>query len=211
MIGIVNYNMGNLRSVLNAFDALGEKVTVVATPQEMRAVDALIIPGVGAFRDGMNNLRTAGLIEPLNEMVIEQKKPFLGLCLGMQLIAQKSFEHGEYEGLGWTDFTVEKMEAIDPTLRIPHMGWNELQNIRHESPLFQGVEEPAVVYFVHSYYMKPLPGAESQVTSTCTHGQTIAATLEKGNIFGAQFHPEKSQHTGLKILQNFISIANASC
>lgn len=206
MIAVIDYKMGNLRSISNAFNSLGEKVVVTGKPEILADADAIIIPGVGAFRDGMKNLKELGFIDVLRKEVIENKKPFLGICLGMQLIAKTSFENGEYQGLGWIDFDVIKINSKN--VRIPHMGWNNLELINKGGTLFKGVNDPAVVYFVHSYYLKPnSEEARGYLTSTCQHGEKIAASIEKENIFGFQFHPEKSQNTGLTILKNFINLS----
>lgn len=207
MIAVVDYKMGNLRSIANAFDSLGEKIVIAESPDILTEADAIIIPGVGAFRDGIKNLKDLGFVSSLEKEVIENKKPFLGICLGLQLIAKRSFENGEYEGLGWVDFDVKRIIPKSENFRIPHMGWNELELANGGGALFQGIAEPAVVYFVHSYCLKPnSKKAESLVTSTCYHGETITASVEKENIFGFQFHPEKSQSTGLTILKNFIGL-----
>lgn len=207
MIAVIDYKMGNLRSISNAFGLLGEKVVIAEKPGVLADADAIIIPGVGAFRDGIKNLRELGFVASLEKEVIGNKKPFLGVCLGMQIIAKRSFENGEYEGLGWVDFDVKRIIPQGGNFRIPHMGWNELELIDEGGTLFKGISKSAVVYFVHSYCLKP-NNEESKkfVTSTCYHGETIIASIEKENIFGFQFHPEKSQNTGLAILKNFIEL-----
>jgi len=210
MIAIVNYKMGNLQSIANAIKILGAEAEIAEKPEDLEKAEGIIIPGVGAFKDGMENLRKAGFIEALNNEVLEKKKPFLGICLGMQLIAKKSFEYGEHKGLGWVDFNVCRIEPSSPSFRIPHMGWNNLELRGDGGKLFKGIKEPAVVYFVHSYHLTPLSEAdENAITSTCYHGAAITASLEKENIFGTQFHPEKSQNTGLTMLKNFIDLTKA--
>ncbi len=204
MIGIVNYQANNLRSVANALKAIGAEFFIADEPARLAKATAIVLPGVGAFSDSMTNLRRLGFIEPLQQAVRVEKKPVLGLCLGMQLMAEKSFEFGEHEGLGWLQGTVEKIEPNDQSFRVPHMGWNNLEHISPASMLLQSIVQPAVVYFVHSYYFKPVAGAEAVVTSTVSHGLTLTATVEKDYIFGCQFHPEKSQQAGLLILQNFV-------
>ncbi len=210
MIAVINYQMGNLRSIGNAFEALGEQVVITDDPNVVAKADGIVIPGVGAFRDGMANLKRANLVDALTEQVMVKKKPFFGVCLGMQLIARTSFEHGEYQGLGFLPATVRKLEPPDTSFRIPHMGWNDMKRTQRESLLFKDIAEPAVAYFVHSYALVPDPGAEEMVTSTSFHGQDFVATVEHGNIWGAQFHPEKSQTTGLALLKNFIHFVNSS-
>ncbi|MFH1841399.1 MAG: imidazole glycerol phosphate synthase subunit HisH [Candidatus Nealsonbacteria bacterium] len=206
MIAIVNYRMGNLQSVLNAFEAVGAKAVVVDKPELLSDAKAVVLPGVGAFCEGMENLRKLNFIDSLKKEVLEKKKPFLGICLGMQLIAQKSFEGRECEGLGWMDFTVEKITPKDSSLRIPHMGWNDLEIKNNDSLLFKGIKAPAVVYFIHSYHLVPNSGAESYISSVACYGGAVTASVEKDNVFGVQFHPEKSQNTGLILLKNFINL-----
>jgi len=205
MIAVVDYKMGNLRSITNAFDLLGEKVVIAKTPEALHKADAIVIPGVGAFRDGIKNLQDLGFVSSLEKEVIRNKKPFLGICLGLQLIAKKSFENGEYKGLGWINFDVKKINPTGGNFRVPHMGWNDLELKNGGGALFKGITKPAVVYFVHSYCLQPSSEEAGEfITSTCYHGGIITASVEKENIFGFQFHPEKSQNTGLTILKNFI-------
>jgi len=199
MIGIIDYGMGNLMSVKNAFDSMKIPAELVSTPEEILNTDALILPGVGAFGDGMKNLRERNLVDPMREMVFDQNKLFLGICLGMQLIAKTGYEFGEHEGLGWIDATVEKIETGDPLLKVPHMGWNEL-DLRKPCALYEGMDEHPVYYFVHSFMVC---AQEDVITATCSHGAEIPASLQKGNIYATQFHPEKSQRDGLKLLENF--------
>ena len=206
MIVVINYQMGNLQSVVNGFEALGEKAKVTDNPRDLKTADGIVIPGVGAFGAGMENLKKFGFIPFLNEEVLSKKKPFLGICLGMQLLAKKSFENGEYSGLGWLDFEVKRINPSSDKFRVPHMGWNELSIKNKESRLFRGIVQPAVVYFVHSFHLFPEPFNAQYITSTCFHGQEITASIEKENIFAVQFHPEKSQNTGLALLKNFINI-----
>jgi glutamine amidotransferase len=202
MIGILNYGMGNLRSVANALSFLGLDFSVISTREEIRHVDRLILPGVGAFSAGMRNLGVFGFIPILNEEVLRKKKPILGICLGMQLLAEKSFEDGETLGLGWVKGEVRKLEPGDPSLKVPHMGWNE-GIVRKVSALFQGMREHSDFYFVHSYYLDCQPEI---VTMSCEYGMEFPASVESGNIFGTQFHPEKSQDSGLTLLRNFANL-----
>lgn len=205
MIAVIDYKMGNLRSILNALSLLGADVAIAETPAILSQAEAIVIPGVGAFRDGIKNLKEFGFADALEKEVILRKKPFLGICLGMQLIAKRSFENGEYAGLGWIDFDVRKITPQNEHLRIPHMGWNELDVIGSGGVLLKDIPKPAVAYFVHSYFLKPnSETAQGLVTATCSHGETLTASIEKENIFGFQFHPEKSQHAGLAMLKNFI-------
>lgn len=207
MIAIIDYQMGNLQSVFNAVSALGQKAVIVEKLEQLAKAEAIILPGVGAFGQGMANLKKLNFIEALEYNIQKAKKPFLGICLGMQVLAKKSYELGCHQGLGWLDFEVKKISPRDKSLRVPHMGWNDLTNIKQESRLFHNIRQPAVVYFVHSFNLEPLnQPARDSITSQAWHGQDITASLEKGNIFGAQFHPEKSQNTGLALLKNFISL-----
>ncbi len=208
-IVMVDYGMGNLRSVVNAFEAIGQPVCITSDPGDLKRASAIILPGVGAFGDGMKNLRQRGLIEPLQEEVLEKKKPYLGICLGMQFLAQRSFEDGCHPGLGWIDAEVKKIVPDDSKFRVPHIGWNDV-HIEREGKLLEGVGADPVFYFVHSYYVDMAPGQAHIVTSTCWHGVSIAASLECENILGVQFHPEKSQRAGIKLLRNFVDLVRQS-
>jgi imidazole glycerol-phosphate synthase subunit HisH len=208
MIVIIDYGMGNVKSVINALEILGEEVIVSKDYDLIRSADAIILPGVGAFRDGMKNLDKAGLIPLLNQEVIEKKKPFLGICLGLQLLAKKSYEHGAYEGLGWVDGEVTKMGSQDISCKIPHIGWNDIK-VLDESVLFKGLNE-GVFYFVHSYSLVLNIQAQAIMTSTSNHGLEFVSSVRRENIFGVQFHPEKSQFAGLKVLTNFVKYIKRS-
>ncbi len=201
MIGIVDYGMGNLLSVYNALEMVGSEAKICQHPEELREVERIVLPGVGAFRDCMLNLKAGGFIDILNEEVIGNEKPFLGICLGMQAIARKSFEGGEYRGLGWIDADVVRLCPDDASLRVPQVGWNDVQ-CRCDSPLFSGLPPAPDFYFVHSYHLKC--DRESDVEATCNYGGVVTAAVRKGNIFATQFHLEKSQNYGLKVLENFL-------
>ena len=195
--------MGNIKSVANAFELLGEKVEVTDDPRKLSEAEAIILPGVGAFSDGMNNLKKKGLLEVLQKEVIENKKPYLGICLGLQFLAEKSFEGGEHQGFGWIKGTVTKIVPDDPKLKVPQMGWNDTKIISNNR-LMNELEEP-VFYYLHSYFLKVDPSQSDVITSTCDYGGVnIVSTIEDKNIFAVQFHPEKSQTTGLKLLKNFL-------
>lgn len=205
MIIIIDYKAGNLKSVFNAFEAIGQKTIVTNNVADLKKAAAIVIPGVGAFGDGIASLRQLNLIEPLNEEVIEKKKPYLGICLGMQFLATEGYELGRHPGLGWIDGTVRLIKPNGPEFRIPHIGWNNIQ-ITKRGPLFEGLEEEPVFYFVHSYHFENKDDSGDILSSTCWHGGTITSSVQKENIFGVQFHPEKSQRNGLKVLKNFVSI-----
>jgi glutamine amidotransferase len=202
-VAIVDYGLGNLRSVAGAVERLGWKPVVTADPADLKTADKLVLPGVGAFGDGMRNLHERGLVEPLNELVLGERKPILGLCLGAQLVAGESEEFGHHDGLGWIDASIEKIPAGDG-LRVPHVGWNELHQVR-ESVLFTDIPEDALFYYVHSYHV--LARDPEVVKGETDYGGRLAAVIEQGNIFGTQFHPEKSQLEGLKLLGNFLALA----
>lgn len=200
MIGIVNYGMGNIQSVCNAFDYLGHKTVVASQPGDLEQADKILIPGVGAFPSAMERINDAGFAEALDENVMVQGKPALGICLGMQLLAEAGTEFGDCRGLGWIPGRVEQIPRNDAALRLPQIGWNELE-VRHACPLLADIGDKSSCYFVHSYEFNPAD--ENDVTATVDYGGPVTAVVARGNIFGVQFHPEKSQRVGLKILDNF--------
>ena len=202
MIAVIDYGMGNLRSVMNAFAEIGQPATLTRTAEDLRQARAIVLPGVGAFGDGMRNLERLGVIDALTDEVLGKGKPYLGICLGMQFLAEKSAEWGGYRGLGWIPGVVQRLDPAGRTCKVPHIGWNELEFPR-PSALYADLEEPPVYYFVHSFHFVPAPEAASTVTATCGHGETVTASVERGNIYGVQFHPEKSQRVGLRLLRNF--------
>lgn len=203
MITIIDYGLGNLFSVKNALDFLSISSRISAGPQDVQTADGLILPGVGAFEDGMKNLHARKLTRLIYEQVIVKKKPILGLCLGMQLFAAKSYEGGEFEGLGLIDGVVKKLKPNDQKLKIPHIGWNDVRIMKKDS-LMESFKKTPVFYFVHSYHV--VPGDSSITTSVCDYGGEFVATIHATNIYGAQFHPEKSQKDGLTILKKFEQI-----
>jgi len=203
MIGIVNYGMGNLLSVYNALDFIGANVEICNTPKELINKEKIVLPGVGSFKSCMSNLVDRGFYETLDKLVMNEKRPILGICLGMQLMADKSFEGGEYKGFGWIDGDVVPINSQNSKLKIPHVGWNSI-NIKSENRLLNGLPENSDVYFVHSYHMKCKNN--SNVIATCEYGDQLTASICKENIYGTQFHPEKSQEHGIRILENFCSI-----
>ncbi len=196
MIGVVDYGAGNLFSLGNSLDSLDIAWKLVQTPAEVEAADAIILPGVGAFPDAMALLRGKGLVEPLRQAA--EEKPFLGICLGMQMLFEKSYEFGETEGLGLIPGDVRPLPAL-PAIKIPHMGWNELM-LAHPCPLLDGVPLGAWVYFVHSFAAST---PDEYVAAYAEHGIRFPALVQRGHICGAQFHPEKSGRAGLRMLANF--------
>lgn len=201
MITIVDYGMGNLRSVQKAFEKLGAEARVGTTPADIAAADKIVLPGVGAFRDAIRELRRQGLVAPILEHV-RADKPFLGVCLGLQLLFDVSYEDGQWEGLGVIPGKVVRFEN-QPGLKIPHMGWNTLEFARAH-PLLDGIPRDASFYFVHSYYV--VPAEESVVVARTEHGTRFVSIVSRGNLFATQFHPEKSQRVGLKLLGNFAAL-----
>lgn len=201
MIGIIDYDAGNIKSVEKALDFLGEKSVVTRDPAELLAADKVILPGVGSFGDAMENLNRYGLVSVIRE-IVEKKVPFLGICLGLQLLFESSEESPGVEGLGILKGKVLRIPPKE-NLKIPHMGWNSL-HLQNEGRLFAGIPQETYVYFVHSYYLH----AEdpSIVKATTFYGTQIHASVEQGNVFACQFHPEKSSQWGLKILENFAKL-----
>ena len=198
MIKIVDYGMGNLRSVQKAFESLGVEATVCPTADELSDVEKMILPGVGAFRDAMTELQKRELVQPILDH-IDSGKPFLGICLGLQLLMDLSNEDGEWDGLKVIPGKVIRFEN-QPDLKIPHMGWNFLEK-SGPNPLLEGIPDDAYFYFVHSYYVVPLD--ESVIAARTGHGTNFVSMIARDNLFATQFHPEKSQRAGLKLLRNF--------
>lgn len=203
MIAIIDYGMGNLRSVQKGFEKVGFDALVTADPRIVLEAEKVVLPGVGAFRDCMKNLQQGGFVEPLLK-VIQEGRPFLGICLGLQLLFTESEEFGVHKGLGVIPGRVvrfpERMMENGEKLAVPHMGWNQL-HFRKRPPVFEGVQAGDNVYFVHSYYVKP--DDYSVVATTTGYGIDFCSSIWKDNIVATQFHPEKSQEIGLKILKNF--------
>ena len=204
MIAIIDYGMGNTKSVYNAFKLLGEDIILTDNKKELEIANALVLPGVGSFSDGMKNLHERNLVEPLNELVINQKKPYLGICLGLEFLANHSFEGGtKTQGFGWIDGEIKKIQTNDKNLKIPHMGWDDTKFIKNNM-LLNELESP-IFYYLHSYFFDVTKSEQECITSICNYGGTeITSTIQKENIFAVQFHPEKSQEVGLKLLKNFI-------
>lgn len=202
MIAIVDYGMGNIRSLTNALDYIGAEVTCTADPGELAAADRLLLPGVGAFGDAMAAIDAKpGLRSALDRLAMVEGKPVLGVCLGMQLFAKSSDEHGGHAGLGWLDAEVKRIEAAPPA-KVPHVGWNAVSFAADEW-LFAGLpSDESDYYFVHSFHMVCADPAD--VAGTTDHGGPITAAVRRGNLVAAQFHPEKSQDNGLQLLTNWL-------
>jgi glutamine amidotransferase len=200
-IAIIDYGMGNLRSVANAFYSIKCQAFVTNKPEELCEASHIVLPGVGAFRDGIKNLQSAGWIKFLETEVIEKKKPFLGICLGMQLLATFGTEHGYHKGLNWIPGTVNRLEINEDSIRVPHIGWNDVDFVK-QNGLYRGLGNSQVFYFVHSYVLQP---EDKAICSALTsHGSEFISSIEMGNIYATQFHPEKSQKAGLEVLNNFV-------
>ena len=199
MIVLIDYGVGNLFSLRSSFSAIGQDVTVTGDPAELRKADKIILPGVGAFRDAAALLKARGLDTAVKEAAISGT-PLLGICLGMQLLFDKSYEYGEYEGLGLISGAVRPIrDVIPPDLKVPHIGWNPLI-MKKESPIFRYVREGDCVYFVHSYYAAD---CDEAVTAMAEYGALLTAAVQKDLVFGCQFHPEKSGDVGLRMLRAF--------
>lgn len=200
-IGIVDYGMGNLRSVCNALDEIGVKAELFSDPASVADYDKIVIPGVGAFQEAMQNLRRTGMKAALDAHVAAGK-PLLGICLGMQLICRRSYEDGEHDGLGWIDAEVRRFPPGEG-IKVPHMGWNAIDfDLPH--PLLADVRPGADVYFVHSYYVDCAEAADS--LGTTEHGIRFTSVVARDNVLGMQFHPEKSQYVGMRLLRNFANL-----
>ena len=202
MIAIINYGVGNLYSLKSSLDSLGIDSVITGDVSEIKNSDKIILPGVGAFRDAAASLKSCGL----DTVIIEEAKngkPIMGICLGMQMLFEKSYEYGEHNGLGLLQGKVVPMEGVLPQeYKIPHIGWNHLI-FKQQNPLFRYIKEGDFVYFVHSYYAVD---CDTAITSTAEYDKDITATVEKGNVYGCQFHPEKSGNVGLNILKAFCEI-----
>lgn len=210
-VAIIDYGSGNLHSAAKSFERAareeGSKLAVklTATPEDVLSADRIVLPGVGAFADCKTGLAAVpGMIEALDEAVQERGKPFLGICVGLQLMASRGLEHGVTPGLGWVSGEVRAIEPDDPALKIPHMGWNTLK-LRHAHPLFDGIptgEEGLHAYFVHSYHL--VPKDLMTLVATTDYGGEVTAFVARDNVAGSQFHPEKSQKLGLALIANFL-------
>ena len=206
MIAVVDYGMGNLRSVQKALELVGGDAQIVSTPSEVSSAEKVVLPGVGAFADAIDRLRSTGLAEAVLDS-IRRERCFLGICLGYQLLFDLSYEDGQYTGLGVFPGKVVKFDlpqgVTGQKLKIPHMGWNQL-DLRSDCPLFRNIENNSYVYFVHSYHVVTLN--ENIVSARTNYGYDFPSAVWSGNVFATQFHPEKSQSVGLKMLKNFVEI-----
>ena len=203
MIAIVDYGVGNLFSLTCSLKALGLEAEVTRDPEKLRGADRIILPGVGAFGDAKAKLDETGLVPLLKEEA--EKKPFLGICLGMQLLFEKGFEYGEHEGLGFVPGEVVDLreDLADKTLKVPHMGWNSLQ-IKQDDPIFKYVKDGEYVYYVHSFYGRKCAGS---TLATSRYGNVdVTGVVKSGRVYGTQFHPEKSGDTGLRLLKAFAEL-----
>ncbi|MBM82807.1 MAG: imidazole glycerol phosphate synthase subunit HisH [Planctomycetaceae bacterium] len=201
MIKIVDYGMGNLRSVQKAFEKIDVEAEICTTAASLDNADKLVLPGVGAFQDAMTVLRQQDMIVPIQQH-IESGRPFLGICLGLQLLFDVSYEDGEFEGLGIVPGSVVRFED-QPDLKIPHMGWNQVSHCG-DLKLLEGIPESAFFYFVHSYYV--VPTDDALTTGRTDHGTEFVSTIQRDNLYATQFHPEKSQRYGLQLLRNFANL-----
>jgi imidazole glycerol-phosphate synthase subunit HisH len=201
MIHIVDYGMGNLRSVQKAFERLEVEAVICSDASELGRAERVVLPGVGAFRDAIAELRRQDLVRPLKDLV-DAGRPLLGICLGQQLLFDVSYEDGEFEGLGFIAGKVVRFEE-QPDLKIPHMGWNSLEFAK-PSPIYDGIADGSYVYFVHGYHT--VPQNEDVIASRCDHGGRFISSVSSGNIYATQFHPEKSQSIGLRLLKNFAEL-----
>ncbi|MDP3789423.1 MAG: imidazole glycerol phosphate synthase subunit HisH [Candidatus Omnitrophota bacterium] len=201
MIAVIDYEMGNLGSVSKALESLGAKVKVTQDPSDLKKADKIVLPGVGAFKDAMKALGGFKLLEPLRE-AIDSKKPYLGICLGLELLFAESEEGGPSKGMGILNGDVVKFS--DRALKVPHIGWNQLHKKMADCPLFKGIVDNAFFYFVHSYYVRPKD--KSIIAAATDYGSEFTSMVWKDNIYAIQCHPEKSQAVGLKFLENFIKL-----
>lgn len=197
--------MGNVKSVSNAFEVLGAKVEIINDAKKLKDSSAIVLPGVGAFRDGINNLEKMGFLNVLEEEIIDKKKPYLGICLGLEFLADWSFEGGITKGFGWIKGEIKKIDTGNCDLKIPHMGWNDTEIIKN-SGLLKDMKNPTF-YYLHSYYFDVDQKETNCIESICNYGKTtIVSSIQKNNIHAVQFHPERSQESGLKLLYNFLDL-----
>ena len=206
-VTIVDYNSGNISSVMNSFDEVAKdkvKIEVTSDLNKIRSSDKIVLPGQGSFKscvEALNNID--GLTDTLNEFVMTSKKPLLGICVGLQMFADIGYEETETKGLGWISGTVSKIDNKNNKFKLPHIGWNQIKIVK-DSKIFKDIENNSHMYFVHSYEF--VPNDKNVISATTDYSSNIVCSVEKENIFGTQFHPEKSDKIGLKIINNFISL-----
>lgn len=205
MIAIIDYGIGNVASVQRSVEECGYKAIITSNTSELFSATHIILPGVGSFAEGMRQLKLRNLLEPLNTIALDNKIPFLGICLGMQLLANSGNENNEYaEGLGWIPGNIEKIPMASQKLPLPHVGWNNIE-IKKQDLLFSNIPDNSNFYFVHSYYFNA-NNTSDHVIATVNYGSDLPIAVKKENIYGLQFHPEKSQKIGLKLLTNFLKL-----
>jgi imidazole glycerol-phosphate synthase subunit HisH len=200
-VAVVNFGMSNLASVRRAFEDIGADIFIADAPRDLDDANSIVLPGVGAFAEGMQNLRRAGWVDVLREAVVERKKPLLGICLGMQMLASRSYEGELTGGLDFIPGDVRRLDALGCEYRIPHVGWNEVRFKRRDA-FFDGIPDGSDFYFVHSYGL--VPEHEEHVVATAPYGCDVSAVVRRDNVFGCQFHPEKSSRAGRRLLKNFL-------
>ncbi|RZO63505.1 MAG: imidazole glycerol phosphate synthase subunit HisH [Candidatus Pelagibacterales bacterium] len=206
-VTIVDYNSGNISSVINSFNEVAKgkiNIEVTSDLKKIKSSDKVVLPGQGSFKscvDALNNI--GGLVDTLNEVALNNKKPFFGICVGLQMFADIGYEETQTKGLGWISGKVSKIDNKNGKYRLPHIGWNQI-NIVKESKIFKGIDNKSHMYFVHSYEF--IPDEKNVISATIDYSSNIVCSIEKENIFGTQFHPEKSDKIGLKIINNFINL-----
>lgn len=202
MVAVVDYGMGNIHSMAKAIEHVGGDVIVTSSEADLSGADRIVLPGVGAFGECMANLKRTGLVVALEREVLQLGKPFLGVCVGMQLLAREGVEHGTHRGLGWIDGRVVALSRHAPGVRVPHTGWNEVQQVRESGSPLDRIRSGEAFYFNHSYHL--VADDPGLVALRCDYGQSVTAAVAHGNIITTQFHPEKSQSAGLELLADFL-------
>ena len=200
-VAVIDYGMGNLHSVRNALSIIGADVEIVDTPEQLLAAERIVLPGVGAFGECLANLQRTGLVESLAEVVLRKGRPLLGICLGMQVLADVGEEMGEHAGLGWIPGRIRRL-AVDADLRVPHVGWNEVEVVGRTHPVLGAIKPSSTFYFVHSYVFEP--EVDEHTAARCRYAAPFTCAVARDNIVATQFHPEKSQQNGLALLERFL-------
>ncbi len=201
-VHLVDTGVNNLLSICNALEMAGADLHICRNPEELADAERIVLPGVGAYRDCINGLKNQGFIPMLNKLTLEERRPTMGICVGMQMMARRSFEGGEYEGLGWFEADVVRIQPDDPRIRVPQIGWNST-HFRAGEPLASGLPANPDFYYVHSYYLH-CDNADD-IAAYCEYSIKVTSSVRKGNIVATQFHPEKSQDYGLRVLENFLA------